>query len=247
VGRPMSYDGYAREYAHTRAPVSWVLDPLRRQLEARPGRALVIEIGCGTGNYLIALRNEQPRHRFVGFDLPAPMLEVARSRSARVRLTRADAERGFPFADGCCQVAFAVDVVHHIARLDTFFGEARRILAPDGRCVIVTDSDENIRRRSLTRHFPELLAIELDRYPSLDQLDAAAGRVQLERCRVERCEGRMELDDAFLDRLERKCSSAMRLMAPEAHREGMKRVRAAAAEGESWLSCYTAITYRPRL
>jgi hypothetical protein len=47
----------------------------------------------------------------------------------------------------------------------------------------------------------------------------------------------------FLERLEAKCSSAMRLMDPTAHAAGMVRVRAAAQEGQQWLSCYDVLLY----
>jgi len=47
----------------------------------------------------------------------------------------------------------------------------------------------------------------------------------------------------FLQRLEAKCSSAMRLLEPAAHAAGMMRVRAARQEGRQWLSCYEVLLY----
>ena len=246
MGRPMSYDGYAREYAQTRWAVPWVLAPLRRELRSLEEPSTVIEIGCGTGNYLIALAQDVPSHRYLGFDLSSEMLRVARSRSSRVNLARGNAEGFFPYADSSCRFGFAVDVIHHIEDLDAFFSEAARVIENEGQLIVVTDSERDIVSRSLTRHFPELVSIELDRYPTLDELHAAAGRAGLGCAGAEPCAGDVPLTEDFLDKLERKCSSGMRLMTPEAHRRGMERVRAAAGRGETWHSCYTAIRYTHR-
>jgi hypothetical protein len=49
------------------------------------------------------------------------------------------------------------------------------VLAPGGRVCTVTDDEESIRGRTIhRRYFPETLAVELARYPTLDALQAAA-------------------------------------------------------------------------
>src|SRR6185295_9528639 len=98
-------------------------------------------------------------------------------------------------------------------------------------------------RRSLTRYFPEIMAIERSRYPlpaALHDLARVAGlRLVTETDAV----GDIPLTDEFLARLAAKCSSAMRLMAPEDHAAGMDRLRAAQRRGEKWRSCYTVLEY----
>src|SRR5262249_32760357 len=156
-----------------------------------------------------ALAEHRPALRIVGFDLSSPMLEQARARTSRVRFIRADAADSFPFRTGQCALIYAVDVIHHLVRLDRFFAEAGRALAADGHLLIVTDSKETMHERGLTTYFPEILEVELQRYPDPGQLEAAAAAARLTLIDQQAVGGDIPLSDEFIARLEAKCSSAM--------------------------------------
>jgi SAM-dependent methyltransferase len=241
----MDYGSYASTYATARWAMPWIVRPLLERVERAADGARILEIGCGTGNYLEALRDAAPERRYTGLDRSFEML-VQATRRGRGGYASADADRCLPLRSGAFALAFLVDVLHHLTEYRTFFSEVARVLEPSGAFVAVTDSDENIRKRSLTRFFPEVLDVERRRYPSLEQLDAAAAPAGLRRVRTELAEGYVELDDAFLAKLEAKCSSAMRLIPDACHRRGMDRVRAARQRGERWLSSYSVLTYGRR-
>ena len=243
MGEQLNYDNFAEKYAQTRWADSWIVAPLLREVERLPANSTIVEIGCGTGNYIIAISEEIPCHVYKGFDLSDGMLRVARARSTRIEFSQGNAALRFPYPDGCCDLAFAVNVIHHIESTDVFLRESARILKPGGRLLIVTDSEENIRSRSLTRYFPETLEIELRRYPQLPVLHRHAEGVGLQLLGEEAAEGSIDLDASFISKLEQKCSSAMRLISPETHRRGIKRVQRASERGEQWFSCYTVIKY----
>src|SRR5262249_51976280 len=109
---------------------------------------------------------------------------------------------------------------------------------------IVTDSKETMEQRSLTRYFPEILAIELRRYPEPEQLDSAAAAAGLTLIERQNAAGDISLSDEFVARLDAQCSSAMGLLPPDVHAAGMARVRAAQREGAVWRSCYLVLAYR---
>jgi SAM-dependent methyltransferase len=244
-GHPLDYDQYAGTYAWTREAVPWVLDPLARSAGLLPPGSTLLEAGCGTGNYVGALAALRSDLGYIGFDISRPMLEVARSRAPNVQFLHGDAAKSFPCDDGRCQLVFAVDVVHHLEDLERFFQESRRVLAPDGRLIIVTDSEESMRARSLTRFFPEILALERKRYPDPEQLRVAASKAGLALEREEPAIGDIPLTDEFLAKLEAKCASSMRLLPAEVHAAGMERVRAARAEGAQWRSHYIVLHFLP--
>lgn len=75
--------------------------------------ASVLDVGCGTGNYLLAL-DQLVGCTCWGIDPSEAMLTEARNRLPKARLSRATAEdTGLPA--GHFDLVFAVDVVHHIA------------------------------------------------------------------------------------------------------------------------------------
>lgn len=240
---PVDYDNYAPTYAWARFAVPWVLEPLVRSLREAPAGAGVLEIGCGTGNYLRALSSERADSTFVGVDRSRPMLQEARRTPADINYLVGDAALALPFATGTFLLAFAVDVIHHIADVTRFFQEASRVLQPGGRLTLVTDSEDTFRRRSLTAYFPELLSIELDRYPAISLLNEKATLAGFRLSDYEQAMGEIDLSDDFLARLESKCSSAMRLITAFEHAAGMERVRAAQGRGEKWLSIYEVLQY----
>ena len=242
---PTDYDQYAPTYAWARWAVPWVVAPLARIVNQAPAGSTILEAGCGTGNYICALAALRPELTYVGFDLSQPMLEQARARSTPVAFVQANACQAFPCHDRQCALVFAVDVVHHLVDLRRFFHESRRVLSPDGRVVIVTDSPETMRDRSLTKYFPEILSIEQQRYPDPERLHAAAGGAGLHLVKEEPATGDILLTDEFVARLEARCSSAMRLLPGEVHAAGMRRVRAAQAEGALWRSQYVVFHYAP--
>jgi len=243
MGRAMDYNDYAERYAHTRWAVPWIADPLIAEVERLPPGAMIVDIGCGTGNYTIALSQALPHYNYHGFDLSERMLAIAQERCSQISFTRGDADTQFPYSDESCDLAFAVDVIHHIERLNVFFQEAARVLKPRGKLLIVTDSEDNIKNRSLTRYFPETLGVELGRYPRLEELRQEAVSAGLKFSAIQAAEGVIELDGPFVAKLEEKCSSALRLISSQAHRRGMQTIQRARRRGENWFSCYTVVKY----
>ena len=240
---PTDYDEYAPTYARARSAVPWVFQPLRRVAVRLPSKSAVLEIGCGTGNYIGALAGVRPDLACSGLDASDSMLREARRRAPGVPFVRADAARGLPYADQSISFAFAVDVIHYIRDLRRFLTEIHRVLDPGGQLVIVTDSEDTLRRRSLTAFFPEVLPIELLRYPTMAYLQREAGRAGMVLTDQREVKGTIPLDADFLARLEAKCMSSLRLITSMEHRAGMERVRSAALRGERWLSIYDILRY----
>ena len=239
----MDYDAFAPTYAWSRRPHSWVLRPLVEFVDRLPANTAVLEIGCGTGNYIRTLAASRLDFACVGFDLSGPMLREARAFGSRVGFVRGDAARAFPFADQSFHLAFAVDVVHHIDDLRRLFAEAYRTLHPDGRLILFTDSEDTLKRRSLTTFFPTILAVELARYPRILSLNKEANRSGFRLLRQGSATGSVPLDDAFVNSLAARCASSMRLITSAEHKQGMARVRRARERGESWFSCYDVLEY----
>ncbi len=127
----------------------------------------VADLGCGTGALAAEL---SPRVRkVVAVDRSAAMLQAARRRTARlgnVELHEADLS-ALPLAARSCDAALLVLVLAYLDDPDPVLREARRILRPGGRLVVLdaaAHADEELRRRMGQVHpgfEPEPLAARL--------------------------------------------------------------------------------------
>lgn len=108
------------------------LDLVRRF--ARPP-AVVLDAGCGAGDFLQALAGV-PGVTAWGLDASPHEVTAATARGLDVRL--ADLEQGLPCADGSVDVVHAAEVIEHLYSPDDFLDECRRVLAPGGVLVLST-------------------------------------------------------------------------------------------------------------
>jgi SAM-dependent methyltransferase len=168
----IDFNSYADAYLRNRAVQPMVMQALVAGAHLTPGDAL-LEIGCGTANYLAAIVAETGATGF-GIDPAERMLAEARSDPSRAGLDlRAASAEALPFADGAFRFAFSVDVIHHVSDRVRAAREVFRVLAPGGRLCIVTDSHDDITNRiPLASHFPETVPHDLARYPATESIRA---------------------------------------------------------------------------
>ncbi|MEV4629948.1 class I SAM-dependent methyltransferase [Micromonospora sp. NPDC049523] len=99
---------------------------------------VVVDIGCGTGRALPALRDAVgPYGIVIGLDLTPQMLTAARghARRAAAELILGDA-RNLPFADASVDAVFAAGLLTHLPDPEAGLRELARITRPGGRLVL---------------------------------------------------------------------------------------------------------------
>jgi ubiquinone/menaquinone biosynthesis C-methylase UbiE len=243
--RGMNYNDFASVYAETRRALPWVLSSLASAVSGLPNESIIVEIGCGTGDYIIALSEKCPSdHEFFGFDLSPEMLKIAGERGKeRVEFRSGNANDRFPFPDDFANMLFCMNVVHHLADLERFFEESYRVLKDGGILVIVTESEEDIETCGMIKYFPEAKEIGLKRFPAIDSLTDEANQTGFREFVSGKTSGYVLIDQRFIDRLARKCYSTFWLMTDDAHRRGMQRLEKARSKGEKWFSTFTVLRF----
>ncbi len=142
------YSSQARTYDRTRAASPTILAALRVALTGAPGPRLA-DIGGGTGNYALALKQEgwQP----LVIDRSPEMLDHAAEKG--LETLSADAQR-LPIADQGFDAAMLVSMLHHVADPAAAISEAQRILRPDGRLAVMVYTLEDIEDLWFLDYFP---------------------------------------------------------------------------------------------
>ena len=103
---------------------------------AIPDGASVLEIGCGPGALAEALARWYPRAAVTGVDRDSNFISFAASHAPHIRYLEGDAT-ALPFPDSSFDVTISNTVQEHIPP-DGFYGEQRRILKPDGVCLVLS-------------------------------------------------------------------------------------------------------------
>jgi ubiquinone/menaquinone biosynthesis C-methylase UbiE len=160
---------------------------LRRQERGSIG-ARLLDIGCGTGQFLRQVKRNYPRLAVTGLDLSLPYLAVAARRLANwsgVALDEGNAE-ALPYADATFDVVTCVYLFHELpprARLNAA-AEIRRVLRPGGTLILVDSlqTGDEPRYDALLDWFPvafhepyyaSYLRVDLDRLIGLVREESA--------------------------------------------------------------------------
>jgi SAM-dependent methyltransferase len=96
---------------------------------------LVVDVGCGPGQYLSRIASERPDLSVLGLDLSPGM----RPRAV------ADAQQ-LPLADGTAGAVLAMHMLYHVPDIDRAIGELARVLCRDGIAIVATNGQGHMRQ-----------------------------------------------------------------------------------------------------
>jgi len=130
------YDRWAGIYDHEGNPLIALEEPVVREALGEVAGLAVLDLGCGTGRHALWLA--QAGARVTAIDFSEGMLAQARRKpgAEAVRFLAHDLHQPLPFADREFDRVVSGLVLEHLADLEPFFAEVRRVLRAGGRAVV---------------------------------------------------------------------------------------------------------------
>ncbi len=168
------YDRIGVNYNQTRKADPYLLKRLAHHLGPTEGSFL--DIGCGTGNYTIALHDLH--YNILGVDPSSLMLERARSRNPKITWLQSKAE-DLSLDDASFNGVTAFLTLHHWQDLKQGFKELFRVMKPAARLVIFSSTPEQMKAYWLCYYFPKMLEASIEQMPSLNEVREAISEAGL--------------------------------------------------------------------
>ncbi len=210
-----------------------------RSLAERAQAQRVLEVGCGTGRWLVELQPLVPQ--VVGLDLSLSMLRKAQELGENCWLACGQAGE-LPFPAHSFDLVFCVNALHHFPDPARFICDASRVLRIGGiLAVIGMDPHRGRDRWYLYQYFEGTYKTDLRRFPSGGQILDWMGSAGFRKAQwgiaehiIHPMTGEAVLADPFL---QKNGTSQLVLLTNQAYDLGIERIRSdlreAAAHGET--------------
>ena len=222
-------DQYDQNQVRHQIPRDQYLDRQLSQWTVNPSTSHfnVLDLACGTGNWLKVQMQEFPDSsiQWHGLDASEDMLEVARDKVNQVCFTQGTAEQ-LPFEDRSFNYINTHFAFHHFPDKIKALTEIKRVLHPGGTMKIWNISPHHMKDMWCYRFFPETWWEDLKRFwdPSIlfYELEKLGFTVSLEthitreRVSLARC----------LAQAENRDLSELHLISEEAYQSGLELMRA---------------------
>lgn len=205
-------------------------DPLIAQqvLHALGNARTILNVGAGAGSY-------EPADRYVVALEPSAAMRAQRKALGRAPAVIGSSE-AIPFDDGAFDASMAMVTIHHWKDIAAGLREMRRVTR--GPIVILTFDPERMADFWMADYFPQLIAAESGRFPTMAQLkEILGGDVQINpvripfTCRDGFTEAYYGRPEAFLNEEARRAQSCWSFLPPGLEEVLVSRFAAALASG----------------
>lgn len=227
-------------YNHTRKADKYILSRLFHHLGYKPGQT-ILDIGCGTGNYTIALN--ELGIQFIGIDPSDEMLDIAKSKSPGMEWINGKVE-DIPLENDAVDGCLATLTLHHWNDMKKGFGELNRVLKQQAKIVIFTSTPAQMETYWLHHYFPKMMRVSTDFMPSLETVEMHLKDAGFQIMHTEKFFVTNELEDLFLqsgkynpslyfnERVRKGISSFASLSNKDEEEQGLRKLQDDIASGE---------------
>ena len=196
--------------------------------------SVIIELGCGTGNYTFAM---QRRARLVaGIDISPAMIQKARGKFPGLQFVIGDVT-SLPFRADSFDGAIAIQVLHHVKDRSQFLRETCRVLRKGASVAIHSCSHRQMHAFWFYHYFPKGLDIDLARIPDSTDIASLLTNAGFTKAGIEVCFTdavvKNETPENYLDRAYRNGVSTFALLSESDIEKGCRMILDEIHSGEA--------------
>jgi len=236
----VDYDNISENYSIYRNASPAVVNHILERIKGKNIKK-ILEIGCGTGDYLFALAQKLNCDSY-GFDNSACMIKEANKKNPGLNLIINDLHNSFDYDEDFFDLVYSIDVIHYVEDLNHYFKECGRVLNKGSIVLTVTDSEEDLENRTITKYFPESLEIEKKRYPGVDKIVEYMKSNDFKEIEITHTEREYKMNDKKFQKFKNKAFSSVRLLSEESFERGIKKIEEDVGKGKCFVKeLYTYI------
>jgi SAM-dependent methyltransferase len=221
----IDYDKVSRIYDTSRVANTEAVEKLVELLHIGSD-SVVLDMGCGTGNYADAL--QRVAKMVIGIDSSTGMIEQARAKFPELPLICGDVT-SLPFVSEVFDGAFAIQVLHHVKEKELSLKETYRVLK-EGACLAI-DSCSHRQMRTFWDYyyFQKGLEVDLARIPDAGEIASLLQKVGFSDVGIEisytNISAEHERPERYLDKNYRDGMSTFCLLSDEEIESGCQKLR----------------------
>ncbi len=122
----------------------------------------ILDVGTGTGDFLLVLKNVFPQAEFTAVDPLDASLEEAKAKFADVRFQKMVAEK-LEFGDDSFDVAAISMALHHLSDIGAALAEMKRVVKPGGWIIVNELVSDNLNAAQQVHKMLHHLRSKIDR------------------------------------------------------------------------------------
>jgi cyclopropane fatty-acyl-phospholipid synthase-like methyltransferase len=218
----IDYENISKDYSIYRNASPAVVNHILEKIKSKSIKK-TLEVGCGTCDYLYALTRKLNCDSY-GFDNSKKMINEASKKNPGLNLSVSDLRNSFDYDEDFFDLVFSIDVIHYVKDLSHYFAECRRVLNKNSIILTVTDSEEDLKKRTITKYFPESLEIENKRYPGVYKTVKNMKNNGFKEIEITHTEREYLMTEEVFQKFKNKAFSSVRLLSQESFDKGIKRI-----------------------